>query len=285
MTTLVTGATGHLGRLIVDRLLDRVPAAELAVSVRDPGRAAELAAAGVDVRHGDFAEPDTLRTAFAGVDRLVLVSVDGPDEVRVRLHRNAVAAAADAGVGFVAYTSVTEAETNPMPLARVHRDTEHAIAGSGMAYSFLRNTMYHENYTLTLPEAYRQGALVTSTGDGVLASASRADLAEAAAVVASTAGHEGTAYELTGPRAWSFAELAGLAGAVTGRALPYRSIPDADLDAAMRAGGLPPFVAELLVGIYAGIRAGHLAAVRPDLEKLLGRPATPVEDAVRTALS
>ncbi|CAL9644188.1 Quinone oxidoreductase 2 [Actinosynnema sp. ALI-1.44] len=271
MTTLITGATGHLGSLIVRHALDRLPAADLAVSVRNPDRA-DLPVA---VRHGDFARPETLASAFAGVDKLLLVSADGPDEVRIGLHRNAVAAAVEAGVRHVVYTSVTDADTSPLGLAKVHKATEDLIRGTGLTFTFLRNGMYHENYTGTLGH----GPVVTAAGDGRIASASRDDLALAAAVVLATEGHENAVYELTGPRAWSFDELAALAGTV------HQRVSQAERVAGLEGFGLPPFVAELLADIEVGIAAGALAEVRPDLEKLIGRAATPVEDAVRAALA
>ncbi|MFI9814063.1 SDR family oxidoreductase [Saccharothrix variisporea] len=271
MTTLITGATGHLGSLILKHTLDRLPAADLAVSVRNPDKA-DLP---VEVRLGDFARPETLATAFAGVDKLLLVSADGPDEVRVELHRNAVTAAVEAGVRHIVYTSVTDADTSPLSLAKVHKATEEMIRATGVPFTFLRNGMYHENYTGTLGH----GPVVAAAGDGVIASASRDDLALAAAVVLSTEGHENAVYELTGARAWGFAELAELAGTT------YQPVGKAERVAALEGFGLPPFLAELITDIEVNIGAGALAEVRPDLEKLIGRTPTPIDDAVRAALA
>ncbi|XVV04443.1 SDR family oxidoreductase [Actinosynnema sp. CA-248983] len=271
MTTLITGATGHLGSLVVQHTLDRLPATDLAVSVRNPDRA-DLP---VDVRLGDFARPDTLATAFAGVDKLLLISADGPDEVRIGLHRNAVTAAVDAGVRHIVYTSVTDADTSPLGLAKVHKATEDMIRETGLTYTFLRNGMYHENYTGTLGH----GPVVTAAGDGRIASASRDDLALAAAIVLTGVGHENAVYELTGPRAWNFDELAALAGTT------HQRVTQAERVAGLEGFALPPFVAELLADIEVGIGAGALSEVRPDLEKLVGRALTPIEDAVRAALA
>jgi NAD(P)H dehydrogenase (quinone) len=265
MTTLITGATGHLGSLILKHALTRLPAAELAVSVRDPKKAEGL---GVEVRAGDFDGP--LADTFAGVETLLFVSVDGPDEIRVQRHLNAVRAAADAGVRHIVYTSVTDADTSPLSLAAVHKATEEAIRASGVTFTFLRNGMYHENY---LPHA--PGPIVSAAGDGRIASASRDDLALAAAVVLSTSGHENAVYELTGPRAWSFDELAALAGTTHDR------VSAADRVAGLKGFGLPAFVAELLADIEVNIGRGVLAEVRPDLEKLIGRAPTTIEDALQ----
>ncbi|GAA3518123.1 SDR family oxidoreductase [Actinocatenispora rupis] len=286
MTILVTGATGALGGRIVAHLLDRVPAAEIAVSVRDAGRAADLAAAGVDVRQADFDDAASVRRAFDGVDRLVLVSTNGSDDQRLAQHATAVRAAADAGVGFLAYTSVTAADADSVAgLAEVHGGTERAIRDTGIPFSFLRNNMYHENYTGQLAAAYDRGALVTATGSGRLASAARDDYAEAAAVVASTPGHDRTVYELTGPRAWTFDELAAIATGITGRPLAHVGAADADLAQGLRDAGLPGFLADTLVAIDVAVRAGRLAEVRPDLPKLLGRAPVDIADAARAALA
>ncbi|MGQ0836957.1 SDR family oxidoreductase [Actinokineospora sp.] len=282
MTILVTGATGQLGGLAVRHLLDRVPAGDLAVSVRDAGKAADLAARGVAVRRGDFADPASLD--FAGVDTLLLVSADGPDDLRIAMHANAIDAAERAGVRRVVYTSVVAADTSPLALARVHVATERRIRASGRAFTILRNGLYHENYTAGLPGALDRGALVTATGEGRVASVARDDLALAAAIVATGDGHDGRTYELTGDRAWSFDELAEAAAEVAGKPLPHKSVSGGELRAGLLAAGLPEFVADLLADIDAGIRADALSTVRPDLADLIGRAPAPVEQAVRAAL-
>ncbi|WP_447005489.1 SDR family oxidoreductase [Saccharothrix isguenensis] len=264
MTTLITGATGHLGSLILEHALTRLPADRLAVSVRDPEKAAGL---GVEVRQGDFGGP--LTDTFAGVDTLALVSVDGPDEVRAALHLNAVRAAAEAGVRHIVYTSVSDADTSPLGLAKVHKATEEAIRATGIPFTFLRNGMYHQNYLPQCP-----GPIVRAAGDGRVASAAREDLALAAAVVLSTPGHENAVYELTGPRAWSFDELAELTGTTHTKVSPEERVTG------LKGLGLPDFVAGLLTDIEVNIGRGVLAEVRPDLEELIGRAPTTIEEAV-----
>ncbi|MBM7771653.1 NAD(P)H dehydrogenase (quinone) [Actinokineospora baliensis] len=282
MTYLVTGATGQLGGLAVRHLLDRVPAADVAVSVRDVSKAADLADRGVDVRQGDFSEPDTLR--FAGVDTLLLVSTNGPDEIRVGQQNAAVDAAVRAGVSRIVYTSVSDATGSPLGLAKVHAATEEHIKASGVPYTFLRNAMYHENYLGGLPQSLESGTHVTATGTGRVASVSRDDLALAAAIVVTGEGHEGAVYELTGPRAWSFDELAAIASDVTGKPLAHVSVSGEDYLANLLKAGLPPFLAELFTDIQVNIGRGALSEVRPDLGKLIGREPKTIEEAVRAAL-
>ncbi|MFD1149700.1 NAD(P)H-binding protein [Saccharothrix hoggarensis] len=265
MTTLITGATGRLGSRILAHTLTRLPADCVAVSVRDPEKAAGL---GVEVRRGDFDGP--LGDAFAGVETLLMVSVDGPDDVRIARHLAAVRAAADAGVRRIVYTSVTDADTSPLGLARVHKETEDAIRATGIPFTFLRNGMYHENF---LPHG--PGPIVTAAGDGRIATASRDDLALAAAVVLAGEGHENAVYELTGARAWTFDELAALAGTTHERVTPEERV------AGLEGLGLPGFAAELLADIEVNIGRGVLAEVRPDLEKLIGRTPTGIEDALK----
>lgn len=253
MTILITGATGQLGGAVVRYVLDRTDE-KVIVSVRNPEKAADLAAKGVEVRQGDFDQPETLD--FRGADKLLIVSADALDsQVRIQQHANAIAKAKEHGVGHVFYTSVTDADTSTLGVAEVHKAAEEAIRATGLTYTFLRNGMYHENYLPVL----QQEVVATSTKDGRIASAPRDDYALAAAVVLTTDGHENTVYELTGSTSWSYPEVAGDR---------YRDVSDEDLVAA----GLPPF----LVDFNVAIRNGVLAEVRPDLEKLIGRPTRPI---------
>jgi NAD(P)H dehydrogenase (quinone) len=279
MTILLTGATGNLGGLITKHLRER---ANFIVSVRDPAKAQDL---GVEVRQGDFADPGGLAKTFAGVSKLVLVSAEGPEEHRIKIQQDAVAAAQRAGVRHIIYTSAPAAATSPLTLAKVHKATEEAILATGIPYTFLRNGMYHENYTAQLAHALPQGAFVTAAGSGRLASVARDDLALAAAVVASTDGHENTIYELTGSTAWTFDEFAAQVAEVSGKPFVHKSIPAAELTAGLVGAGLPEFLAELFADIYVQIERGVLADVRPDLEKLIGRPASPLVDAIRAQLN
>ncbi|GAA2441649.1 SDR family oxidoreductase [Streptomyces macrosporus] len=282
---VVTGATGQFGRLTVEKLLERgVPASELAAAVRTPEKAADLAARGVAVREADYDRPETLAPAFAGADKLLFVSANGPDDLRVVQHRAVVAAAREAGVGLVAYTSVVDADTNPLGLARVHRETEAALAESGLPTVLLRNGWYTENYTATLADSVERGAIVGAAGEGRVASATRADLAEAAAVVLTRDDQAGKVHELTGDTAWTLADLAAEAAAVSGKEVVYRDLPAEQYRRVLTDAGLPAFFVELLVDSDVKISRGALARTTGDLAALLGRPATPLSDAVAEAL-
>ncbi|SFB56165.1 NAD(P)H dehydrogenase (quinone) [Cohnella sp. OV330] len=279
MKILVTGATGHLGSLVVKTLLDRVSAEQIAVSVRDPQKAAALAERGVDVRHGDFEDPASLAQAFAGIDRLLIVSTDGDTETRIRQHANAVEAARNAGVGFIAYTSAPNAQESELFLAEVHRETENAIRATGIPYAFLRNNWYIENEAGAIQGIVAGAPLVTSAGDGKVGWAARGDYAEAAAAVLAGAGHENKVYELGGPLR-TYAELAGAVSEALGREVPFQQVDDDTYVGIMKSAGVPEFALPIVTAIQQAIRAGTLAVESGDLEKLLGRPATPLTKAV-----
>ncbi|GAA3150456.1 SDR family oxidoreductase [Planomonospora alba] len=282
---VVTGATGPFGRLAVEHLLDRgVPAAEIAVAVRDPARAAGLAARGVEVRTADYDRPATLAPALAGADKLLFVSANGPDDLRITQHRAVVTAALEANVGLVAYTSIAGADTNPIGLARVHRDTEAALAAAGLPTVLLRNNWYTENYTATLADAVARGAIAGSAGDGRIASAARTDYAEAAAIVLTSDDQAGRVYELTGDTAWSLADLAAEAARVSGTPVAYTDLPAERYAQILTGAGLPGFVVDMLVDADVKISQGALATVTGDLSALLGRPTTPLAETVAAAL-
>ncbi|MGA4543645.1 NAD(P)H-binding protein [Uniformispora flossi] len=283
---VVTGATGRLGRLTVESLLARgVPAAEIAVAVRGPERAADLAARGVAVREGDYDRPDTLAAAFAGADTLVLVSANAPDNaLRIGQHRAAVAAAQQAGVGRIVYTSIAEADTNPLSLATVHKATEELIRATGIPFVFLRNSWYFENYTAGIPDALGRGGLVGTAAEGRIAAASIADFAEAAAVVAAGTGHDGKAYELTGDASWTLGELAAEVAKQTGKPFTYTDLPAEDYAAVLTGAGLAAGLVDMLTDAEVHTRGGALALVSADLRTLLGRPTTTLPGAVAEAL-
>ncbi|MCK8489575.1 SDR family oxidoreductase [Paenibacillus sp. MBLB2552] len=280
MKILVTGATGQLGAKVVEALLAKVPAEQLAVSVREPEKARALGARGVDVRQGDFEDPASLEPAFAGVERLLIVSTQGDNDTRIRQHLAAVAAAQRAGVQLIAYTSVVNAAHNSLELAPVHKATEEAIAKTGIPYVFLRNNWYIENETGTIQGILAEAPLVTSAGEGKVGWATREDYAQAAAAVLTGNGHENKIYELSGTPI-THAELARIIGEALGREVPVQHVDDAAYAEVMRGAGVPEPVVPFIVSIQRSIREGALDVPSGDLEALLGRPATSLVDAVR----
>jgi len=283
MTILVTAASGHLGRLVVDALLRRgVAASEIVATARKPEAVADLADRGVEVRRADYDDPASLDAAFAGVDRLLFVS---GSEVGARIpqHRNVVDAAVRAGVGLVAYTSITRADTSELALATEHRATEELLAASGLPHVLLRNSWYLENYTGQLPTYLEHGAVLGSAGEGRVSAATRADYADAAAAVLAEDGHAGRVYELGGT-AFTLTELAATVARVSGTEVVYRDLPVEDYAGALVSAGLPEGYAHALADSDRGIAAGELFTDTGDLERLVGRPVTSLEDAVRAAL-
>ncbi|MFC1228463.1 MULTISPECIES: SDR family oxidoreductase [Streptomyces] len=282
---VVTGATGQFGRQVIEHLLLRgVPAGQVVAAARTPAKAAGLAALGVEVRTADYDRPETLMAAFAGADKVLLVSSTGSDATRIAQHRSAIDAAARSGVGLFAYTSVTRAPTNPMGLARVHRATEQAVADAGLPAVVLRNGWYTENHTAALPGAVARGTLAGSAGDGRIASATRADLAEAAAVVLTLDDQAGKTYDLTGDTAWTLPELAAEAAAQSGTPLGYTDLPAEQYRRILHQAGLPDPAVDLIVDADVQISHGALAHVTGDLTTLLGRPATPLSATVAQSL-
>lgn len=279
MKMLVTGATGKLGTKIVEALLKTVPANQLAVSVRNLEKAEGLRARGVEVRQGDFDRPETLDAAFAGIDRLLLISADGDNETRIRQHTDAVAAAERAGVKFIAYTSVANASESTIFLAPPHVAAEEAILKTGIPYSFLRNNWYLENEIPSIQGVLAGAPWVTSAGSGKIGWALRQDYAEAAAAVLAGNGHENTVYELSG-KLMTQEEFAAALGTVLGKEVPVQQVDDAAYADIMKGAGVPEFVIPFLVEIQKGIREGALEIESNDFEKLLGRPVTPISEAL-----
>jgi len=277
MKMLVTGATGKLGSKVVKKLLETVPADQLAVSVRNPEKAEALRARGVDVRQGDFDRPETLETAFQGIDRLLIISADGDNETRIRQHGNAVAAAERAGVRFIAYTSIANARESKNFLAPTHKATEEAILKTGIPYAFLRNNWYLENEMSSIQGVLAGAPWVTSAENGKVGWALQQDYADAAAAVLSGEGHENTVYELSG-KLLTQEEIASALGEVLGKEVPVQHVDDAAYREIMKNAGVPDFLIPMVVDIQKGIREGTLEVESDDFEKVLGRPLTPIKE-------
>lgn len=279
MTIAITGATGQLGRLVIDALKAHAPADQVAALVRDPAKAADL---GVPVRAFDYERPDP--AALAGVERLLLISSSEFGR-REQQHRNVIEAAKAAGVDFIAYTSVLRADTSPLDLAQDHKATEAMIRASGLSYAFLRNGWYQENYVGGIAGALAQGGFIGASGEGRISGAARADYAEAAAVALTTAGHDGQAYELAGDESFTLAELAAEVSRQTGRTLPYTKLSEADYARTLEGFGLPAPVAAILAQADTGAAKGGLFDDSRTLSRLIGRPTRALSAFVAAAVA
>jgi NAD(P)H dehydrogenase (quinone) len=285
MSVVVTGATGQLGRLTVEALLRRgVPAADVVATGRDTAGIKDLADRGVVVRRADFADQDSLEAAFAGADKLLLISASVPVDERVANHRRAIDAALAAGVSLVAYTSTLRADTAATIIGATHRATEDYLRERRVPSVLLRNGWYLENYTGQLPLFLRNGAVIGAVGQGRVSAASRADYAEAAAVTLTTAGHAGAVYELGGDEAFTLAELATAISAAAGKQVTYTDLPADKLARVLTDAGLPAELADVLADADLGLSRGEMFTDAGDLRRLLGRPTTTLADAVAGAL-
>lgn len=278
----VTGATGQLGRLVIDALLTRVPASGITAAVRNPGKAADLAAKGIRVVRADYNDPESLGPAFTGTDRLLLISGNEFGH-RVEQYGHLIAAAKAAGVGYIAYTSILRAEENPMYLAQDHKAAEALIRASGLAHAFLRNGWYTENYATSIQGGAAHGVFIGASGTGRIAAAPRADYAEAAAIVLAER-REGT-FELGGSSSFSLDELAGLISEATGKAVAYQDLDPADYARQLVGFGLPEGYAQALADSSRYTAEGWLETTSHELETILGRPTRPVAETVTALLA
>ncbi|MFE5613865.1 NAD(P)H-binding protein [Streptomyces sp. NPDC056470] len=286
MSIVVTGATGQLGRLVIDELLAQVAAASVVAVVRDKAKAADLAERGIELRIADYSRPETLAGAFGPGDRVLLISGSEVGQ-RVAQHAAVIDAAKAAGVAQLAYTGILGGPEADFDLAAEHRATETLILDSGLPYTFLRNGWYTENYTANLAPVLAHGAVVSNAGEGRVASAARADYAAAAAAVLTGPAeeHANRAYELSGDTAWSLAEYAAEVARQTGREIGYDNVPAEAHEAILTGAGLPAAFAAILVDVDRAIERGALARRTGDLSRLIGRPTTPLAETVAKALA
>ncbi|MFF8671367.1 NAD(P)H-binding protein [Streptomyces sp. NPDC015242] len=282
MSIVVTGATGHLGRHVVEQLLEKVPAEQITAVVRDTAKAADLAARGVRIARADYNSPASFDGLFSAGDKVLLISGNEFDKGRVQQHKGVIDAAGAAGVALLAYTSAPGTLT--AALADDHRGTEQLLLDSGVPYALLRNGWYHENYTENLAPVLEHDAVVAAAGEGRISSASRADYAAAAVAVLTGEGHENKTYELGGDTPWSFAEYAAELSRQTGREIAYQAVSVEALTSILTGAGLPEPVAQMLAGVDASIEKGELVVSTGDLSRLIGRPTTPLSEAVAAAL-
>lgn len=281
MTLAITGATGQLGRLTLAALKSRAPHLRPIALARDPARAADL---GVETRAFDYARPETLVPALAGVTTLALISSSDFND-RAGQHRAVITAAAAAGVGRIVYTSLLKGGESPMLLAADHIQTEAALAASGVPCTILRNGWYTENYTGTLAGAVQAGAIPGCNPSGRVSAATRADFAEGLAVAALDAGLAGQVLELAGDDAFTMPEFAAEVSRQTGRSIPYAAMPQSDYAALLRSFGLPEGFAAILADSDARANEGALFDDSRTLSRLIGRPTTPLSTAVAAALA
>jgi len=271
---LVTGASGQLGHLVVDALLKKVPAMQIVAGARTTEKAGNLAAQGVEVRALDYSRPESLGAALEGIDKLLLISSSEIGQRAVQ-HKNVIAAAQQAAVKLIAYTSVLHADSSVLGLAEEHRQTEQALKASGVPYVLLRNGWYTENYAVSVPGAVENGAFLGSAGAGRIASAARQDYAEAAAaVLVSAEPQAGKVYELAGDSAYTLTELAAEISRQVGKEIPYKDLPEEEYRKLLIQVGLPEPVAELLADSDAGAAKGALYDDSQTLSRLIGRPTT-----------
>ncbi|MGA6218832.1 SDR family oxidoreductase [Streptomyces umbrinus] len=282
MSIVVTGATGHLGRFVIEGLLEKVPADQITAVVRSEEKAAGFAARGVKLAIADYNAPETFDGVFSAGDKVLLISGNEFDKGRVGQHKVVLDAAKAAGVALLAYTSAPSSLS--AALADDHRGTEAAIVESGVTYAFLRNGWYNENYTENLAPVLEYNAVVQAAGEGKVSSASRADYAAAAVAVLTGEGHENKAYELGGDTAWGFAEYAAEVAKASGKEIVYNSVSVEAFKGILTGAGLPEPFAAILAGVDASIEKGELVVATGDLSRLTGRPTTPIAESIAAAL-
>ncbi len=281
---VVTAATGQLGRLVIEQLLETVPANQIVAAVRSPEKATDLAALGVHVRHGDYSQPATLDSAFAGADKVLLIS---SNEIGQRLpqHRAAIDAAKKAGIKLIAYTSVLRADTSALGLADEHVETEAYLRASGVPFTLLRNGWYTENYAASIPGALAHDAFIGSADLGRISSAARVDYAEAAvAVLTSQDDQSGRVYELAGDETYTLSEFAAELSKQSGKDVPYVNLSQADFEAALVKAGVPEVYAHLFADSDTAAAKGALFDDTRQLSRLIGRPTTPLSATIADAL-
>ena len=283
MSIVVTGATGQLGRHVIEALLERnVPAQDIVAAGRSIDKLADFAEQGVQVRRMDYADTASVAAALQGARRVLLVSGSEVGQ-RVEQHRTVIEAAKAEGVELLAYTSIANADTTGMLLAAEHKETEAILRGSGVPFVLLRNGWYLENYTEQLPGTLAQGGLAGAAGSGRVSGAARADYAHAAAAVLVAEGQAGKVYELGGDEAFTMADLAAEITAATGKEISYNNLPAEDYAGLLAGAGVPAAFAEILADSDLGIARGDLLVSTGDLRKLIGRPTTSLAEAVRSA--
>ena len=283
MKIAVTGATGQLGQLVIQFLLQDVATDNIVALVRDEAKAEALKQHGIELRHFDYDVPETLVPALQGVDKLLLISANEIGR-RTPQHKAVIDAAVAAKVPYIAYTSLLRADSSPLGLAQEHRETEALIQNSGLNYTFLRNNWYSENYLATAEQIAATGAMYGAAQDGKISSATRADYAEAAAKVLTGSTHDHKTYELASSTSFTKADLAQFIADESGKAVDYINLSAAELTQALSQAGLPAPLINVIVDADVQTAKGAMYSESQDLEQLLGHATTPIQAAVQAAL-
>lgn len=279
----ITGASGQLGRLVIEQLLVKVPAHEVLALVRDVNKVADLAARGVQVKAADYNQPEALFSALQGVDKVLLISSSEVGQ-RASQHRNVIEAAVKAKVPLLAYTSLLHADTSPLALAAEHRETEALLKQSGLPHVVLRNGWYTENYAGGIPAALAHGVFIGSAGEGKIASATRADYAAAAVAVLTQENQAGKIYELAGDEPYTLAELAAEISKQSGKNIGYQNLPEDEYQTVLVGAGVPEGFAGIIADSDTGASKGALFDDSHQLSSLIGRATTPLATVVKAAL-
>jgi NAD(P)H dehydrogenase (quinone) len=276
----ITGATGQLGKLIVEYLKEEVGSASLVALVRNPEKAGEH---GIETRTFDYNKPEDLTGQLKGIDRLLLISSNEIGQ-RARQHKNVIEAAKKAGIKWLVYTSILHADSTTINLAGEHLETEKLLKDSGIDYTILRNGWYTENYTGSIDGALAGGAFIGSAGTGKISSAARADYAEAAAIVLSDVNYKGKVFELAGDNAYTLSDLAAEISNQKNRTIPYKNLPEAEYAKILESFNIPKGFADAIASWDVSASKGDLFDNSRQLSKLIGRPATTMAESVKSAL-
>ena len=283
MKIAITGATGQLGNLIIEQLLQLTAAQNIVALVRNVDKAEHFKVQGIEPREFDYDRPETLVPALLGIDKLLLISANEIGR-RTPQHQAVIDAAKVAGVPYLAYTSLLRADTSPLGLAQEHRETEKLIQDSGITYTFLRNNWYSENYLAGVAHTIEIGTLFGAAQDGRISSASRIDYAEAAAKVLTSTGHENKTYELAGSESFSLSDLATFIGQAVNKDIIYQNLSAEEYTQGLTQAGLPAGLVDVIVDADIQTIQGAMYSDSKDLEQLIGHKTTSIQDAIKAAL-
>ncbi|CAB1210955.1 SDR family oxidoreductase [Acinetobacter bouvetii] len=283
MKIAITGATGQLGQLVIEKLLKETTAENIVALVRNSGKAEDLKNQGIEVRHFDYDAPESLTPALHGIDKLLLISANEIGR-RTPQHKAVIDAAKQAGVPYIAYTSLLRADTSPLGLAQEHRETEALIQASGLKYTFLRNNWYSENYLAGIAHTVETGTLLGAAQEGKISSASRQDYAEAAAKVLSSEGHDHKIYELAGSESFTLSDLAGFISQAANKEISYHDLSAEEYTQGLIQAGLPAGLVDVIVDADIQAAQGAMFSESKDLENLIGHQSTRIQDTVKALL-